>query len=345
MEEASAPSVKRAKLGFRDETVAVYPGEEGSLAHVAATQFFKNFRCIRLQGTSSFAGVLDAVVAGRALYGVIPIENSASGTLHSTYDLLVKNDTVVIGGELGVREIYCLCAKTAVELSAVRRVLSHPNILEACSAFIEKRLPSEPLLATIPTRSTTDATHQVSAAKGEEEVTAAIATREAAASHGLTVIAEDIGNDAFLETRYIVIHLRTGSAAFQSSLFACDAVGSIRKRSACFALRNEPAAAFKLLSCWALRGMDVLKVETRPLVAGHRAPPGLPTGLARLWDYLFYVDYAVPAGHTEQAEARLWEALSEFSLWQRDFGAYPSLITRTEKQPQSWADMVDLMAK
>ncbi|CAK0806395.1 unnamed protein product [Prorocentrum cordatum] len=52
------------------------------------------------------------------------------------------------------------------------------------------------------------------------------------------------------------------------------------------ALRNEPGAIFRLLSCWALRGVDVLKVETRPLAAGRRAPAGLPPGMARLWDYL-----------------------------------------------------------
>lgn len=342
MADESVPTAKRARTEGSGCDVAAYPGDEGSLAHIAATRFFSNSPKTALSGVGSFASVFDAVSRGDALYGIIPIENSASGTLRSTYDLLVKHD-VVIGGELGVREIYCLCAKSEVELPAVRRVLSHPNILEACSCFLETKLRREPVVEQVPTRSTTDATRLVADAQGVDASAAvAIASREAAVRHGLKVVAEDIGNDAFLETRYILIHLRGGVAASRPAPFPHDVVNPTRKRSACFAIRNEPAAVFKLISCWALRGIDVLKVETRPLIAGHRAPPGLPMGL---WDYLFYVDYLVPPEQTAEAGAKLWEALSEFSLWARDFGAYPSCITRAEKQPQSWAEMVDLMAK
>jgi len=161
----------------------------------------------------------------------------------------------------------------------------------------------------------------------------------------LAVVAEDIGNDAFLETRYILIHRQSGPSPARPAPFPHDAVSPQRKRSACFALSNEPGSIFRLLSCWALRGLDVLKVETRPLSTGHRAPPGLPASTVRLWDYLFYVDYGVPPGQTPEESARLWEALSEFSLWAKDLGTYPSQITRAEKQAQSWADMVDIMAK
>merc|ERR1719436_1691994 len=194
-------------------------------------------------------------------------------------------------------------------------------------------------------RSTTEAARRVAASDEAPGAVAAIATKMAAERFGLEVLAEDIGNDAFLETRYILIHRRTGPAASRPSPFPRDAVSPVRKRSACFALRNEPAAIFRLLSCWALRNIDVLKVETRPLASGHRMPTGLLAGTARLWDYLFYVDYAVPPGHSSEDNARLWDSLAEFSLWSKDFGAYPSQTTRAEKQPQSWADMVDIMAK
>lgn len=350
-ELAELPSAKKPRTaaagsgeGVRAlaEHTAVYPGDEGSLAHIAVTQFFKNFPQTRLVGASSFAEAFEAVASGEAFYAVVPIENSASGTLHKTYDLLVSHD-VVIGGELGVRETYCLCAKEGVELAAIRNIFSHPNILEACSVFLEAKLA--PGFNLNPTKTSTDAAQRVEQCGPDGGACAAVASREAAAKHGLRVLAEDIGNDSFLETRYILIHARNGPAASRPSPFPRDALSPVMKRSACFALRNEPGAIFKLLSCWALRGIDVLKVETRPAPSGRRAPPGQPPGIARLWDYLFYVDYAVSPGLPQEAQGRLAASLSEFSLWQCDFGAYPSLTTTTEKRAQSWDEMVDLMAK
>jgi len=355
MVESTSPVTKRARTAEGAGTnIAVYTGEEGSLAHIAAERFFKSFPLTELKGVHSFDCAFRDVASGKALYGIIPIENSASGTLHSTYDLLVEHD-VTIGGELGVREMYCLCAKAGSKgLGGVRRVLSHPNILGACSSFVETRLTpavraDAPDLAgplpTLATRSTTEAARRVAEGNSDEGSDAAIATREAAARYNLKLLAEDIGNDAFLETRYILIHSRAGAAVSQPMPFPRDAVSPVRKRSVCFALRNEAGAIFKLLSCWALRGIDVLKVESRPLAGGHRAPPGLPAGTARLWDYLFYVDYAVPPGQSSQEASRLWDSLCEYSLWQRDFGSYQSQTTRAEKQAQTWDEMVDIMAK
>lgn len=356
MAKPMSPAKRARTASDADGNVAVYTGEEGSLAHIAATQFFGSHPSTCLKGVDSFDCVFKEVASGKALYGIVPIENSSSGTLHSTYDLLLEHD-VVIGGELGVREVYCLCTQSGLKgLASVRRLNSHPNILSACSSFVETRLTpavqadakgGEEVTGPIPslaTRSTTDAARRV--AEGNcDDGDAAIATREAATRFNLKVLAEDIGNDQFLETRYILIHSPTGPAVKQPIPFPRDIVSPLKKRSACFALRNEPGAVFKLLSCWALRNIDVLKMETRPLAGGHKSPAGLPLGTARLWDYLFYVDYEVPPQQTAQEHDRLWASLSEFSLWQRDLGAYRSQITRAEKQAQTWEDMVDIMCK
>lgn len=342
--EPAGPPAKRARMANSLSDVVVYPGEEGSLAHEAARRLFEGAPDVRLEGVSSFSAAFEEVAGARALHAVVPIENSASGTLHSTYDLLIRHD-VVIAGELGVREVYCLCGRAGVALSAVRRVVSHPAIIEACSTFLATKLGDR--VEEVAAWSTTEAARDVASASSSDasasaSASAAIATRQAAEKHGLQVLAEDIGNDAFLETRYIAVRRPAGPAADRPAPFANVAAGVCKKQSACFAVKNEPGAIFKLLSCWALRNIDVLKVETRPLSA-LRA--GLPGGRARLWDYLFYVDYAVPVGQTQEANARLWDSLREFSLYQRDFGAYDSKIDRAEKQPRCWAEMVDLMAK
>jgi len=237
----------------------------------------------------------------------------------------MKHD-VAICGELGVHETYCVCAKTKVDSSRIRRVMSHPNILEACSTFIEDRLPSEPSLEILPTRSTSEAAATVASSGGGDDmpISVAIATKATAVRHGLVVIAENIGNDTFLESCYVAVQLRSKPASTIPLPFPARASGCVSKTSTCFALKNEPRAVFKLMSCWALRGIDVLRIETRPFRAGRHAPSGIPSGLARMWDYVFFVDWLVPCGHTEQANAKLWDSLAEFSVWQRNFGTYDS---------------------
>jgi prephenate dehydratase len=342
MADTGAPAAKRAKHDDEGATEldAVYTGGECSFTHLAIERFFQHMPSAKLQGVKNSKVVFETVGAGNALYGVVPFENSASGTLHSIIDLLIKHN-LVIGGELGVREVYCLCAKPGVRLSGVNRVMSHSNILEACSTFLEKRLAGE--VTTLPTSSTTEASQQV-ASSVDSPGLAAIVRKEAALKNGLEVLAEDIGNDVFLETRYILVHQCVGPASTATPPFPHDVVSVLKKRSACFALRNEPGAVFKLLSCWALRNIDILKVETRPVSSAHPSWSG--NGTPRLWDNLFYVEYAVPLDQTAESSTRLWEALKEFSCWQQDFGTYSSQLTKAEKIPSTtWSDMVDLMAK
>lgn len=325
----AAPVDKKQKC---DDT-CVFTGDEGSLAHIAAGQFFRSYPGVDLRGVGSFQEAFKQVSNGTALYGVIPIENSASGSIHCTYDLAVEHD-VHIGGELGVREIYCLCTKSKdVSEGDVRNVASHPNVLEACSTFVKSRLYVKDSRTT---KSTTEAARLVS--EGAKDL-AAIATREAAERFGLHVLVENIANDQFLETRYILIYKKGGIAENRPVPFPRDAVSPTKKRCAVFALRNEPGAIYKLLGQWAHRNIDVLKMETRPIPAGQQTA-------ARLWDYYFFVEYNVPPGQTPEAAERLQSALKEFSLWYRDLGAYPSqLSTREEKRAHSWDDMVDMMAK
>merc|ERR1712060_659348 len=111
-----------------------------------------------------------------------------------------------------------------------------------------------------------------------------------------------IGNDSFIESRYALIKRGDGSDGRRTP-FPYDVLEPIKKRSLCFALRNEKQAAYKLLSCFALRDINVLKVETRPLSGNHA--PGFPTETAQLWDYYFYVDYEVPALQTSDDAAKL----------------------------------------
>lgn len=175
---------------------------------------------------------------------------------------------------------------------------------------------------------------------------AAICTQEAAEHYGLDVLAEDIGNDKFLQTRYILIHNNQGYAAERPPPMPHDKVlemqNASRRHSAAFVLPNEPGALFKLLSCWGLRNINVGKIESRPIHAGM---PKVVSQTSFLWEFFVYVEYEVPLTQSPKQQQMLWEALCELSLWQRDFGVYPSHLQRMKKEAQSWEDMVDLMTR
>lgn len=351
MANDSVPPAKRARHEERSFKV-VFPGEECSFAYVAAKRFFQDHPTAVLNGVPSHGSCFRAISTGEADYAVVPIENSASGTLHSTYDFLLKHD-VTICGELGVQEIYSLCAKPGVETKDVGRVLSHPVILEACSHFLKTRLPREIVdghcggVELVPTRSTTDAAMRLAAEKNTSDAvpSAAISTKEAASRNNLRILNQNIGNEGFLEARYVLICAREGSVADVTPPFPLDANSITWKRSMCCSLKNEPGALFKILSVLALRDINVLKVESRPMLAQSRAPPGFPVSASHMWDYLFYVDYAVPLGQTEEAATRVYAAMQDFSVWQRCLGTYKSQITRAPKQEPSWDEMLDLMSK
>jgi len=344
MSTESEQAAKRARLAG-DGQVAVYVGENGSLGHTAAEAYFKSHPEVELRGVASFEKAFESVKKEEATYAVMPIENSAAGSWYhcQTYNLLVQHDFLICG-EYGVRAFYCLSvARPDVELQTVKRVLSHPLMLDACSTFIKQKLPH--VTDFVPTMSTTDAAHRVrEAAECNDQHSAAVTTRAAASRLGLHVLSDDIGNDSFIEVRYIVM-CRPGTLANHKPIpFPHDARNPVRKHSACFALRNEPAAIYKFFACFGMRNIDVMKVETRPMPRGALRASGLEVDFAKLWDYIFFVEWAVPLGQTKQAEANLNTALAEFSLWRHDFGDYMSQTSRgVAKQEPSFAQQVDTL--
>jgi len=333
------PLEKRARKDLTTDSFrVVFPGEDGGFAHIAVTQFLSNSPKAEICGVRTFSDAFQEVMSGKALYACVPIENSSSGIVSQTYDLLAAHD-VVIGGELGVRESYCLCGKEGTQLADVKLVLSAANIIEACSEFIEKKLPASTHVLATP--SSAEGARRV--AKEEKAGSVAIGARESAMRNGLKILASNIGNHKVLEARYILLHRRVGPAAELTPPFPRGVVSPVRKLTAVFAVKDEPGGIYKLLACWAMRGINLSRVEARPVKAGQDLA-GAPAG--NIWDFLVFADWSEPPGHSQEASHRLWEALTEFSQWQRHFGTYPSQTSReVKKQLQSWDDMIDLMTK
>jgi prephenate dehydratase len=262
-------------------------GERGAYSEAAALEHFGPDTEI-LPG-ETFDAAFTAVQTGRADAGLVPIENSLAGSIHRCYDLLLQH-TLSIVGEHHLRVRHCLIAHPGVALGDIRRVISHPQALAQCGHFLRE-------LPAVTTDVVYDTAGSVKMVKEQGDPTVAgIASRRAAEVYGMQVLAEGIEDDAANFTRFLAI-------APQPVVPEGEA-----KTSIVFAMRNAPGALFRAMSVFALRDIDLTKIESRPLVG-------------KVWEYLFYVDLA---GSTAEAPVqRALDNLSEYTSLLRVLGSYP----------------------
>jgi prephenate dehydratase len=237
----------------------------------------------------SFEEVFAAVATGRVSHGILPVENSIGGSIHRNYDLLLEHDLPIIG-EVELPVVHNLLALPGSGLADIRRVFSHPQALAQCERFL-RTLPGVEIVASYDTAGSA----QIIRDQGLRD-TAAVASRRAAEFFGLDILREGIQDYDHNVTRFIVISRRP------------EPLATADKTTLVFALKNEPGALFKALSVFALRDIDLTKLESRPI-------PGRP------WEYLFYVDLAV--GRDDVRCGRAIVHLAESARWVKMLGSYP----------------------
>jgi prephenate dehydratase len=236
---------------------------------------------------------------GTATHGVIPIENSIGGSIHRNYDLLVAHQLPIVG-EVELPVVHHLLALPGTTLEKLRRVYSHPQALAQCERFL-RTLKGVDIIATYDTAGSAKLV-----ADERQADAGAIASARAGEVFGLEPLASSIQDFQDNLTRFLVIGDRPVHASVAD------------KTSIVFALPNEPGALFKALSVFALRGIDLTKLESRPI-------PGRP------WEYLFYVDIA--AARDEAPCARALAHLGEFATTLRILGSYASWKNRESRLP------------
>lgn len=265
-------------------------GEPGTNTEIAAAEYFG--AAAELVSHPSFEAIFAAVETGRCAQGIVPIENSRAGSIHRNYDLLLRHSLEIVG-EHYLRVQHCLVALPGVALADIRRVVSHPQALAQCERYLQT-LPGVQLEAT------GDTAGNVRLIKEQQDrATAAVASRRAAELYGMQVLAEGIEDEAENYTRFLVI-APPGTVEPPAS--------QETKTTLVFTLRNQPGALFKALSVFALRDIDLSKIESRPLVG-------------KLWEYLFYVDIA--GSTTDESVKRAIEHLGEYAPLLRVLGSYP----------------------
>ena len=268
-----------------------FQGEPGAYSEAAALRFSDHADVVPCE---SFEDVFAAVASGTATHGILPDENSIGGSIHRNCDLLLEHDLPIVG-EVTLPITHNLMALPGTRLEDVRRILSHPQALAQCERFLRS-------MSGVSVEATYDTAGSAKLVK-EHNFTdaAAIASERAAQVFGLEILRAEIQDYADNITRFLVVS-RTGETGDQ-----------VDKTTVVFSLPNEPGSLFKALSVFALRDIDLTKIESRPI-------------RGRPWEYLFYVD--IPIGRHDPRCARALVHLAEFARSMRTLGSYPSWKSR-----------------
>jgi prephenate dehydratase len=267
-----------------------YQGEPGAFSEAAARRVDAD---VPLVPCRTFEEVFDTVNADPSVYGVLPIENSIGGSIHRNYDLLIAHELPIVG-EVELPVVHHLLALPGATLDGLRRVYSHPQGLAQCERFL-RTLTNVEVVATYDTAGSA----KMVADAGLKDA-GAIASARAGEVFGLTSLAASVQDFDDNITRFIVVGHKPLRHAVAD------------KTSIVFSLPNKPGSLFKALSVFALRDIDLTKLESRPI-------PGRP------WEYLFYVDLA--AARDEVNCSRALANLAEFAPMLRTLGTYASWKT------------------
>ncbi|HXJ65967.1 MAG TPA: prephenate dehydratase [Actinomycetota bacterium] len=284
--------------------VVAYQGEPGAYSEEAAHRLFPDATPLPLR---TLHQVFDRVANGELRAGVVPLENSQAGSITETFDLLARGDVHIVG-EAIVRVDHALLALPGIPLEYVMRVASHPAALAQCQEFLAT-LDEE--VEIVPVYDTAGAAKRIAEEKRAGE--AAVASERAAQVYGLAVLAAKIQDTPDNFTRFAAVATDP------------EPLGPPDKTSLVLITDHRPGALFHALRPFAERGVNLVKLESRPSGSGP-------------WKYRFYLD--VEAGVHDPAfraaledlrtEAAAVQVLGSYTRWREsDDGA--------EGRTQEWS--------
>jgi len=238
---------------------AAFIGDLGTFSHKACIQYFGDQ--ITPVPRQSFKAVFESVETGTAEYGIIPLENSLSGSIHENYDLLQQYD-LKITGEVTLRIVHSLIGHSGSKKNSIRKILAPPPAFQQCRNYLDHNEQFE----LVPVEATASAVKTVS--ETDDDSMAAIGSSMAAEIFGMEIVEESIEDNPRNYTRFVIISkkLKTNGNAEKSSII--------------FSVGNKPGALFDIMKIFSENTINLVKLESRPI---HGKP----------WKYMFYADLEI----------------------------------------------------
>lgn len=267
------------KLTANGEPVACQ-GVDGAYSGITANTLFPDSP---VKYYKQFEDVFEAVNKGEAIYGVIPVENSTAGSVHESYDLIMKYRFYVVGA-YDLKIEHCLCAKEGTAYENITNVYSHPQALSQCGNFLKN------FDFTGINFSNTAAAAEYVANSSKRDI-GVICSEFAAKKYGLKILKRNVQNNNNNRTRFIVISKKL--------VISSDA----NKISLIFSIADKTGSLYRVLGRFSMAGLNLTKLESRPIENEN-------------FNYHFYVDVS---GSVKQQSAldlmcALYDELPEFEF-------------------------------
>lgn len=279
LREAVVTSMSDKKITAGGMPVACQ-GVDGAYSGVTAKKLFPDSP---VKYYTQFEDVFEAVNKGDTKFGVIPVENSTAGSVHESYDLIMKYRFYVVGA-YDLKIEHCLCAKESTRYEDITDIYSHPQALSQCNNFLHNFD-----FTGINFSNTAAAAKYV--AESDKNNIAVICSEMAAKKYGLKILKRNVQNNNNNRTRFLVIS--------KELIIGKDA----EKISLIFSLPHKTGSLYRVLGRFSMAGLNLTKLESRPIENSD-------------FSYHFYVDVmgTVREDSTLDLICALSDELPEFEL-------------------------------
>ena len=243
---------------FPEKAVVACQGVAGAYSQLACDKLFKLANVLYF---SSFESVFSAIEAGLCQYGVVPVENSTAGSVNAVYDLMMHHNFRIVRS-IRLKVDHNLLVKPGTKRSDIREIYSHQQAISQCEQYLQ----SFKDVKIIPCENTAVAAKKVAESNGG---CAALSSRSCQKLYGLECLEASVQDQDNNFTRFICIskNLEIYPGANRTSLMAV--------------LPHEPGSLYKLLSRFYALGLNLNKLESRPMPD-------------RNFEFMFYFDLETP---------------------------------------------------
>ncbi|WP_439290917.1 prephenate dehydratase [Lonepinella koalarum] len=285
----------------REQNIHIaFLGKRGSYSHLAARNYATRYQEQLVElSCSSFEQIFDKVKLGEADVGVVPLENTTSGSINDVYDLLQHTDLSLVG-ELAYPIKHCVLVNQQQDLGQIDTLYSHPQVIQQCSQFIRS-------LDRVHIEYCESSSHAMElVASLNKPNIAALGNEDGGHLYGLRVLKTDIANQPNNITRFIVLAKEPLSVSPQIA----------SKTLLLMTTRQQAGALVDALYVFKKHQINMTKLESRPIY-------GTP------WEEMFYLEIEANIHHPNTQQ--VLQELKEYSTFLKVLGCYPSEIIKPTK--------------